>query len=315
MTALPRWMEPLLEAGEMRELDRWAINEKKVGVDALMERAGEGLAGVVARRAPAGRIAIVCGKGNNGGDGIVAARLLRQAGREVEIHAVWPPEWMGEDAQAQMKRLPGPAPIPFEAGRLNKAHVIVDCLLGTGSSGSPRSPADQVIVEMEAAKAPVIAADAPSGVDASTGEVAGPAVHCVATATFHRPKLGLFVRPGKAYAGDVEVVDIGIPRGGPVRPEAGLIGSGVLREMPRRGAQSTKFSSGNVFIIGGSRGLTGAPSMSALAAMRTGAGYVTVGAPASLELSFTVRLLEAMMVGLPEDGDGHLDPAGVEPVV
>jgi NAD(P)H-hydrate epimerase len=85
--------------------------------------------------------------------------------------------------------------------------------------------------------------------------------------------------------------------------------------MPRRSAASTKFSSGNVFVLGGSTGLTGAPCMSALAAMRAGAGYVTVGAPASLELSFTVRLLEAMVVGLPEDGDGHLDPAGLEPVL
>jgi NAD(P)H-hydrate epimerase len=313
--SLPRWMEPLLEAGETRELDRWAITEKKVAVDALMERAGEGLAGVVARRAPAGRIAIVCGKGNNGGDGIVAARLLRQAGRDVDVHVVWQPEWMGEDAQAQLKKLPGAKPVQFEAGRLNKAHAIVDALLGTGSSGSPRTPADEVIAEMEAARAPVIAADIPSGVDATTGEVAGPAVHCVATATFHRPKLGLWVRPGKEYAGDVEVVDIGIPRGGPARPEAGLIGSGVLREMPRRTPSSTKFSSGNVFIIGGSSGLTGAPSMAALAAMRAGAGYVTVGAPASLELSFTVRLLEAMMVGLPEDGDGHLDASGEESVL
>jgi ADP-dependent NAD(P)H-hydrate dehydratase / NAD(P)H-hydrate epimerase len=312
---LPRWMEPLLEAGEMREVDRWAISEKKIAVEDLMERAGEGLAGVVARRAPAGRIVIVCGKGNNGGDGIVAARLLRQAGREVEVLVVWPPEWMGEDAQAQLKKLPGPAPVAFEAGRLNKAHVIVDCLLGTGSSGSPRSPADQVIVEMEAAKAPVIAADVPSGVDASTGEVEGPAVHCVATAAFHLPKIGLWVRPGKEYAGEVEVIDIGIPRGGPARPEAGVIGSGVLREVPRRSAASTKFSSGNVFIVGGSRGLTGAPCMTALAAMRSGAGYVTVGAPASLELSFTVRLLEAMVVGLPEDGDGHLDASAVEPVL
>ena len=100
------------------------------------------------------------------------------------------------------------------------------------------------------------------------------------------------------------MVDIGIPRGAPGEAEAGLIGGGVLRDMPRRTADSTKFSSGNVFIIGGSHGLTGAPSMAALAAMRAGAGYVTVGAPAILELSFTVRLLEAMMVGLPEDGDG-----------
>jgi NAD(P)H-hydrate epimerase len=188
-------------------------------------------------------------------------------------------------------------------------------LLGTGSSGTPREPANQVIAEMEAARAPVIAADVPSGVDATSGEVAGPAVHCVATATFHRPKVGLYVRPGKEYAGEVELIDIGIPRGGPARPEAGLIGSGVLRDMPRRTSASTKFSSGNVFIIGGSRGLTGAPSMAALAAMRAGAGYVTVGAPASLELSFTVRLLEAMMVGLPEDGDGHLDPSGEDTVL
>src|SRR4051794_20394517 len=313
--SLPRWMEPLLEAGESRELDRWAIDEKRIAAEELMERAGEGLAGVVARRAPAGRIAIVCGKGNNGGDGVVAARLLRAAGREVEVHAVWPPEWMGEDAQKQLKKLPGPQPIPFEAGKLNRARVIVDALLGTGSSGSPRGPADQVIEEMEAARAPVVACDVPSGVDASTGEVAGPAVHCVATATFHRPKIGLWVRPGKEYAGEVEAVEIGIPRGGPARPEAGLIGAGVLRDMPRRTPGSTKFSSGNVVIIGGSSGLTGAPSMTALAAMRAGAGYVTVGAPKSLELSFTVRLLEAMMVGLPEDGDGHLDAAAVEPVL
>src|ERR1700754_2450365 len=168
---------------------------------------------------------------------------------------------------------------------------------------------------MEAARAPVVACDIPSGVDASTGEVPGPAVHCVATATFHRPKIGLWVRPGKEYAGDVEVVEIGIPRGGPARPDAGLIGAGVLRDMPRRSLASTKFTSGNVFIIGGSRGLTGAPSMAALAAMRAGAGYVTGGAPASLELSFTVRLLEAMMVGLPEDGEGHLDASGEEQVL
>jgi len=110
------------------------------------------------------------------------------------------------------------------------------------------------------------------------------------------------------------VVDIGIPAGAPGEPYVGLIGGGVLFDMPRRTAESTKFSSGNVFIIGGSHGLTGAPSMAALAAMRAGAGYVTVGAPSSLELSFTVRLLEAMMVGLPER-DGSLGPPALQPAL
>src|SRR4051794_23625477 len=175
--SLPRGMEPLPEGGETKELDRWAIGERKIPAAELMERAGEGLAGVVARRAPAGRIAIVCGKGSNGGDGLVAARLLRQAGRDVEVLAVWPPEWMGDAAKAQLAKLPGAAPVAFDAGRLHRVQIIVDALLGTGTSGSPREPADKVIEGMEAARAPVVAADVPSGVDASTGEVAGPAVH------------------------------------------------------------------------------------------------------------------------------------------
>jgi hydroxyethylthiazole kinase-like uncharacterized protein yjeF len=160
----------------------------------------------------------------------------------------------------------------------------------------------------------VIAADVPSGVNASTGEVEGEAVEAKATATFHRAKPGLWIHPGKRYAGLVEAIDIGIPRGAPAKAEAGLINGGVLRDMPRRGADSTKFSSGNVIILGGASGLTGAPSMAALAAMRAGAGYVTVGAPATLELSFTVRLLEAMMVGLPEK-EGALSREAVGPAL
>src|SRR5206468_10354459 len=127
------------------------------------------------------------------------------------------------------RKLPGAAPVAFEPERLARAHVIVDALLGTGSSGSPRDPADKVIEAMDSAKAPVVAADVPSGVDASTGAVAGPAVRAVATATFHRAKPGLWIAAVKRYAGDVEVIDIGIPRGAPEQPELGLIGAGVLR--------------------------------------------------------------------------------------
>jgi NAD(P)H-hydrate epimerase len=307
-------MEPQLVAEEMRAVDTWAIETKGVPSLDLMERAGEGLASVVGEHAPAGRVVIVCGKGNNGGDGLVAARLLRQAAREVDVLTVWPPETLQGDAATQMERLPGAPPRPFAAGELERAQVVVDALLGTGASGAPRDPAATVIEAVNAAKAPVVAADIPSGVDASTGEVEGVAIEAVATATFHRSKPGLWIRPGKAHAGRVYVIDIGTPRGAPAKPEMGLISDGVLADIPRRGAESTKFSSGNVFVIGGSGGLTGAPTMAALAAMRAGAGYVTVGAPAHLESTFSVRLLEAMMVGLPS-GEGSLTPEAVEPAL
>jgi NAD(P)H-hydrate epimerase len=308
------WLEPLPSAEQMRETDRWAIEDRGVPSLDLMERAGEGLAHVVARHAPAGPIAVVIGKGNNGGDGLVAARVLRQAGRDVRVLAVWGVETLQGDAAEMLDRLPGDLPEPFEAGRLEGAGAIVDALLGTGTTGAPREPAAAVIEAIGATGAPVIAADVPSGVDASTGEVAGPAIRAVATATFHRAKPGLWIHPGKAHAGAVEVIEIGIPSGAPVQAEIGLIRPGVLDEMPRRGADSTKFSSGNVFVIGGSVGLTGAPTMAAMAAMRAGAGYVTVGAPASQGITFATRLLEAMQVPLPEE-DGSLTAEALEPAV
>jgi ADP-dependent NAD(P)H-hydrate dehydratase / NAD(P)H-hydrate epimerase len=311
---LPRWLEPLPDAALMRATDGWAIETREVPSLDLMEQAGEGLARVTAERVPAGRIAVVCGKGNNGGDGLVAARLLRQSGRDVDVLALWQPQALSADAQAMLARLPGEPPAPYEGARLEGADGVVDALLGTGSTGAPKEPVAGAIEDINGARAEAIAADVPSGVDASTGEVAGAAVRAAATAAFHAAKPGLWIAPGKACAGTVIVVDIGIPRGAPGEADAGLISAGVLRDMPRRGADSTKFSSGNVVVVGGSRGLTGAPCMSALGAMRAGAGYVTVAAPASLELAFTVRLLEAMHTGLPED-HGALSPEALEPAV
>jgi NAD(P)H-hydrate epimerase len=312
--SLPRWLEPLPDAAQMRATDEWAIETKGIPSLELMERAGEGLARVVAEHVPAGRIAIVCGKGNNGGDGLVAARLLRQAGRDVDVLCLWEARWLSEDARAMLERLPGPAPVAYDAALLGKAHGLVDALLGTGSAGAPKDPVAGAIEDLSAAAGKVIAADIPSGVDASTGEVPGGAVRAAATATFHRAKPGLWIAPGKAHAGAVTVVDIGIPSGAPGEAGAGLIGAEVLDGMPRREPASTKFSSGNVVVVGGSRGLTGAPCMSALGAMRAGAGYVTVAAPASLELAFAARLLEAMFVRLPED-DGALAPGALRATI
>jgi hydroxyethylthiazole kinase-like uncharacterized protein yjeF len=236
---LPRWLEPLLDSEQMRATDAWAIEAKDVASLELMERAGEGLAHVVSQHVPAGRVAVVCGKGNNGGDGFVAARLLRQAGRDVSVLTVWDPQFLQGDAEEMLRKLPGAKPEMFSADALSGAHVIVDAVLGTGFSGEPREPVGDVIAAINAAKARVIACDVPSGVDASNGEVAGEAVRAAATATFHRAKPGLWIHPGKGFAGEVHVIDIGIPRGGPAKPEAGLISATVLRDLPRREAGST----------------------------------------------------------------------------
>jgi len=310
----PRWLDPLPDAAQMRAIDAWAIETRGIPSLDLMERAGEGLARVIEEHVPSGRIAVVCGKGNNGGDGLVAARLLRRAGRDVDVLLTSEPDALSEDAGAQLARLPGAAPARYSAARLSGAAGLVDALLGTGATGAPRGASAGVIEDLNGARAPVIAADVPSGVDAGTGEVAGAAVRAVATATFHAAMPGLWIAPGKTHAGAVHVIDIGIPAGAPGDADAGLITPAVLRDVPRRGPDSTKFSSGNVVIIGGSRGLTGAPTMAALAAARAGAGYVTVAAAASAELSFTTRLLEVMFKGLP-DTDGALTPEAIDAAV
>ena len=191
---------------------------------------------------------------------------------------------------------------------LGGADAIVDAILGTGFSGEPRDPAATAIAAINAAAdagAVVVACDVPSGVDGSTGEIAGEAVRAGATATFHAAKPGLWIAPGKGHAGEVRVIDIGIPPGGPLRADVGLIDDRVTGLIPTRGSESTKFAAGSVLVCGGSLGLTGAPSMASESAMRAGAGYVTALVPASLNLVFETRLLEVMSVPLP-DADGSL---------
>jgi NAD(P)H-hydrate epimerase len=167
---------------------------------------------------------------------------------------------------------------------------------------------------LAATDVPIVAADVPSGVDASTGEVSGPAVTATATATFHAAKPGLWIAPGKHHAGAVHVIAIGIPDGAPVTAQTFLIGEAVTELAPKRVSDSTKFSSGHVLVCGGSLGLTGAPSMAAEAAMRAGAGYVSACIPRSLNLVFETRLLEVMTIPLPDE-DGTLTPAGADTVL
>jgi len=165
------------------------------------------------------------------------------------------------------------------------------------------------IAAINAQDAPVVACDVPSGVNASTGEIEADAVRAGVTATFHGSKLGLHVEPGKGHAGRVEVVEIGIPRGAPAPAAAGLISERVLELYPPRRRSGSKFDSGVVVVVGGSMGLTGAPTMAARSAQRAGAGYVQVAVPAPVQPAVDLRLLEQMSRGLPDD-DGFHTPAG-----
>ncbi len=276
---------PLYTADEMR-----AAEARYPGypgtVPELMERAG-GAAAVTALELfhDARRWTVVCGGGSNGGDGRVMAAHLERAGREVLI-------------------------VDAKAGEtdLGEPDVIVDALFGTGFSGEPRPDAAALIERINGSGAPVFAIDLPSGVDASTGEVAGAAVRADATVTFHGRKVGLEVAPGRFHAGAVRVVDIGLE---PMETEHRLVGLELLRSVPRRRAEDNKYTAGNVLVVGGSRGLTGAPCLAAMAALRADAGYVTVAAPTSTLPVLEQRLLEAVKRPLPdEDGMVTEDAAG-----
>jgi ADP-dependent NAD(P)H-hydrate dehydratase / NAD(P)H-hydrate epimerase len=334
MSTLATWLQPLPDAQTLRAIDRWAIDERGVAGLDLMERAGAGVARACERLAADGPVTIVCGKGNNGGDGLVVARLLRESGRRVTVVCVAPPDEFTGDARVNLERLHGEPPLQLSGatwpasaqdagespgGELEDVFsgrvVIVDALLGTGFDGEPRGGVAEAIEQLNGAGAPVVSVDVPSGVDASTGVVRSTAVRATVTVTFHAGKPGLWIRPGKAYAGEVQTLDIGIPRGACADASIGLIGPTVLAQLPRRDGASTKFISGHVLVVGGSPGLTGAPRMAAEASMRAGAGYVTACVPSSLQGVLAGSGLPEMMArALPEE-DGSLALEGVDIVL
>jgi NAD(P)H-hydrate epimerase len=291
------WLEPLYDAEGIRAIDTWAIEAQGVPSAQLMEAAASALAEAVAALSPQGPVRVLCGKGNNGGDGQIAARRLAGLGFEVETALLWSE---------------GP-PADLDAW-LAGSGLVVDAIFGTGFSGAPREPAAAAIAAINRCRAPVVACDIASGVDASSGEVAGDAVDADLTVSFHAAKIGQRVAPGKWHTGELRVVTIGIPPGAPGEPAAGTISPSVLELAPQRGQRSTKFSSGQVTVAGGSRGLTGAVRMSSSAAIRAGAGYATVAIPTDLEPVFELGQPEVMSVGCP-GGDGCLVPVSAKAVL
>jgi ADP-dependent NAD(P)H-hydrate dehydratase / NAD(P)H-hydrate epimerase len=231
-------LEPLYTAEEMRAAE--AGHE----VEAMMQRAGAAVAEALMRRFPdARRIAVHAGGGANGGDGRIAAEILRAQGRELVDE---------------------------------RPDVVIDALLGTGLKGAPREETSRLIEEINGAGVPVLAVDIPSGVNASTGEVAGAAVRADVTVTMHGAKVGLAVAPGRFHTGDVEVADIGLD---PAETEHRLVTREILERVPHKTARDTKYTAGSVLVVGGSGGMTGAAALCARAAFRADAGYVAIAAP------------------------------------
>ena len=249
--------DPLYTSEEMRAAEE-AYPGYPDTIPELMDMAGGAVAEAISQRWPGARVVAVCGKGSNGGDGRVAAEQL--GGTVVEV---------GED-------------IP------RGADVVVDALFGTGFHGEPRPEVARQIEQINASGAHVVSVDIPSGVDASTGEVAGVAVETELTVTFHGLKVGLVVAPGRFHTGARHVADIGLE---PRETEHRLVTEAILDLVPRKHERDNKYSAGAVLVVGGSQGMSGAAALAARAAFRADAGYVAVAAPAQ-----SLPMLETLVV-------------------
>lgn len=275
-------------AEQMRALDNKAQTEFGLPGDLLMERAA--WAGVQAVRAVLGsmagkRVTVCCGKGNNGGDGLALARQLQAEGAEVAVLLAFPPQVHQGLARINLERAEKFG-VPIltwndEANTyLEWAELIVDALLGTGTRGAPQDPVQGLINAINNQVKPVVALDLPSGIDADTGAVSGVAVRATRTVSFGLAQPGLYSYPGATFAGEVVVDGIGFPRAlledSALRVEAL---SDVLAKtmVPARTATAHKGTTGHLLVIGGALGMTGAPVLTALAALRSGCGLVTVG--------------------------------------
>lgn len=306
----------LVTGSQMADMDRRAVQEMGVpGLD-LMENAGRAVFERARRMLSTccgGKAVVVCGQGNNGGDGFVVARHLRAQGVEVVAFLVGKRDAVRGDARTHLERalglgipveeVPGGTNLGTVAQEVSRAALIVDAVLGTGIKGAVRGLAADVIGRMNASGRPILSVDLPSGVDADTGQVDGPCVRAQVTVTFGLPKMGHAFYPGRAYCGALEVADIGFPSG--VLEEAASLAEWVTPEevasvLPRRRPDAHKGDCGRVVVIAGSVGLTGAAALASMGALRTGAGLVTLAVPESLNDILEVKLTEVMTRPVPE---------------
>jgi ADP-dependent NAD(P)H-hydrate dehydratase / NAD(P)H-hydrate epimerase len=313
-------MRPLLTAAETTALDR-QTEERGTPVETLMERAGHAVAraavllggGAYGRRA-----VVVCGKGSNGGDGLVAARYLARWGVGVDVFSLAEP---APGPSVHMSERLRDAGVPLrhyqsDAFRraVGRADVVIDAIFGTGFRGAVEGPHAEAIEAIENSGPPVVAVDIPSGVEGDSGAVRGPAIHADVTVTFGAPKVGTVLQPGAAHAGVLEVADIGFPPD-LVRGEAVMVESeDVARLLPPRPPETHKRATGVVLVVGGSRTMTGAPLLVARGAYRIGAGLVTMAVPEGVLPVVQGGITEATFLPLPEGATGAVTEAAWDTV-
>lgn len=312
----------VVTAEQMREMDRLTIQKCAVPSLTLMERAGAGIAQALLERfsRPAKRgVLIVAGKGNNGGDGFVVARLLKKKRIPCEVALLARQAELSADAAHNLRaflKLKGKVTeitanhLELLDQRLSRNALVVDAILGTGIKSDVRGWLAEAITMINASGLPVVAVDIPSGLDTDRGAPLGVSVQAEMTVALAYPKLGEVIFPGVNYVGDLVVADIGIaPQAeAEVAPNIELLDREAMRwVVPRREADTHKGTYGHALIVAGARGKTGAAILSARAAMRSGAGLVTLAAPRSLNDILAGALVEVMTELLPENAAEEME--------
>lgn len=299
-------MLELLTADEMSRAEQMTMASGTPSLT-LMENAGRGVTEEVVRRFPRGsKVVVLCGPGNNGGDGFVCARNLRERGYQVRVALLCKPEELGPDSKEMARRWDETIE-PMTARSLEGSEVIVDALLGSGLNGPVNGVVGQLIEQATEREMPVVAVDVPTGIDMTYGNVQGIAFKAVSTVTFFRRKTGHVLLPGKRYCGDVRAVDIGIPNTvlAEIVPQTFLNEPDFwLRYFPRLKSDGHKYDRGHAVVVSGPMESTGASRLAARASLRVGAGLVSL-ATSKAAFYINAAQLTSIMVSA-YDGAGGL---------
>ncbi|MCZ6679994.1 MAG: NAD(P)H-hydrate dehydratase [Candidatus Poribacteria bacterium] len=313
-------MMKVVTAQQMRQIDQHTIEDIGIAGVVLMENAGSAVVRAIRRRFPdCQHVGVVVGKGNNGGDGLVIARQLALTGQSVQVFLVSPPDRFTGDALtnlqiAQNLNLPivqilSESDLERLKSQIVSCDLIIDAIFGTGLRGAVRGYIGDVIECLNDTTCPIVAVDLPSGLEADTGMAEGACIQSTYTVTMGLPKRGLLIHPGAALTGQLEVAEIGFP---PSVIDAQDIQvnwtqpADAARWLPPRYTYSHKGTYGRVFVVAGSTGMTGAAALASEAALRVGAGLVTLGTPKSLNAILEIKLTEVTTLPLPETAEGSL---------